>query len=814
MITAESLLVDLLASPPPAAVSIAEIDLLDALEYAIQLGEGAAVAPLLAELSTHPPHPHTIQVLQGQALIEHGRHAEARTPLRSALTQHPLDPVAWAALGATFAPAHPAAAAAFRRAALHATGLWDIPLEPQYVAAVAGPAAALHALRNGQLPDAIDGFARQLRRRPNRRDLLIYYVETLRRAGRLHDARQQLGQLIGRQPMSLPLIWLLRALDPEHVPPQLIQQQYVSDPGDRLAQRFFAPEPPPWPAAPMPTRMLAPRWHRLLQPYMQRPSAKRVQPQAKRAAADPQVADLLELASTRIARMSGPAATAARAPVLPGNRTQQSLIITASDGLRRAIGVDGARQVLARLATLCHVLTANDRPSALLDLSRPEALVSGGGIAGLPFAAEPGGLLGSLRRLSALQDTAQSPLATVLLVGGDSIIPFVRLPNTVPDGDVEIPSDLPYACDNPAQVVPQRVVARLPDGGSAAALIALLEAMLARHSQKARSTPRRWPWGRADAAARVGGYSAAAWHAASAAVLAHAGLELPELPTCPPISGEQAIRTITPAALLYFNLHGAIGSANWYGQPEEPIPANAVQRPIAFTPAVLAKAQLAGTIVVSEACYGMELGARTVEQSIPMSLLRQGAAACVGSTVNAYGTTMPPLVGADLLAGTLLHGLAQGLPVGEALHNARAQLAQEMERRQGYLDEIDLKTLNSFVLYGDPWATAFNTASTPKAEPKQASRPTQRGAVRMVESNTVAPALMRQVRQRMAHLVSPQATMVIRATADGPAGAKAGAGVLTFSAHDVSLTPDGYYSAQAAHVTVRDGEIIKTVVSR
>ena len=239
-----------------------------------------------------------------------------------------------------------------------------------------------------------------------------------------------------------------------------------------------------------------------------------------------------------------------------------------------------------------------------------------------------------------------------------------------------------------------------------------------------------------------------------------------------------------------------------------------MQRPIACTPAALAKAQLTGTILVSEACYGMELGARTTEQSIPLMLLRQGGAACVGTTVNGYGTPAAPLVAADLLAAALLRGLAQGLAVGDALQAARGVLIQEMEQRQGYLDEIDLKTLHSFVLYGDPWATACSApgAAAPKAAP--AARPERRNPVRVVESNAVAPALMRQVRQRMAHLVSPQATLVIRAAAEGPAGAKAGTGgLLTFSAHDVNLTPDGYYSAQAAHLTVRDGEIIKTVVS-
>jgi len=188
MTTIDSLLVELLASPPPTVASIAEIELLDALEYAIQLGEGSTVAPLLDDLATQALHPHGILVLQGQVLIEMGQPVAARAPLRAAVRQHPLDAIAWAALGATFSPVHPAAGAAFRRAALHAAGLWDIPLEPRHVEAMAGAAAALHALREGRLPDALDGLARQLRRQPGRQDLRLYYAEALRRAGRHVEA--------------------------------------------------------------------------------------------------------------------------------------------------------------------------------------------------------------------------------------------------------------------------------------------------------------------------------------------------------------------------------------------------------------------------------------------------------------------------------------------------------------------------------------------------------------------------------------------------------------------------------------------------
>jgi Tfp pilus assembly protein PilF len=816
MTTVDSFLVELLASPPPAVAVIPDVELLDALEYAVQLGEGPTVAPLLADIVRHAPHPHLAHVLQGQVLIEQGQHVAARAPLRAAIGQHPLDPIAWAALGATFPAAHPAAAAAFRRAALHAAGLWDVPLEPRHVEAVAAPAAALQALREGQVADALDGLARQVRRQPARRDLRLYYAEALRRAGRLADARALVGQLVGRQALSLPLIWLLRALDPGRLPPQILQQQAASDPGDRLAQRFFAPDPPPWQPTPSPDRQLASRWQALLQPFQQQPAAQRVVPQAKRANADPQVAGLIATASDRAARISRTAAVARTRPrvVSPAAEVQHALLITASDSLRRAIGADGTRQVLARLATLCQALTAHDRPTALLDISHPEALIGAQRFAALPFTPEPGGLVNNLRRLAAAQDALQAPLGTVLLIGGDGVVPFVRLPNTVPDGDLEIPSDLPYGCDSPTQVVPRRVVARLPDGGSAEVLLGQIEAMLARHS-RAGAAPRRWPWAKLIAPASVGSYSAAAWRHASAAVLAHAGLDSSNMPVSPPGEAEQAIRAIMPAALLYCNLHGAIGSANWYGQPEDGAPADAVQRPIACTPAALAKAQLAGTILVSEACYGMELGSRAPDQSIPLTLLRGGGSACVGTTVNAYGTPAAPLVAADLLAAALLRGLAHGQPVGEALQAARAVLVQEMEQRQGYLDEIDLKTLNSFVLYGDPWAAAVSAAPAPTPKSLSSARPERRGPTRMVETSAVAPALMRQVRQKMAHLVSPQATLVIRAAADGPAGAKDGdGGLLTFSAHDVNLTPDGYYSAQAAHVTVRDGQIVKTVVSR
>ena len=57
---------------------------------------------------------------------------------------------------------------------------------------------------------------------------------------------------------------------------------------------------------------------------------------------------------------------------------------------------------------------------------------------------------------------------------------------------------------------------------------------------------------------------------------------------------------------------------------------------------------------------------------------------------------------ADLLGKAFWNYLKEGFPVGEALRRAKIYLAREMNKRQGYLDGEDQKTLISFILYGDP----------------------------------------------------------------------------------------------------------------
>ena len=87
-----------------------------------------------------------------------------------------------------------------------------------------------------------------------------------------------------------------------------------------------------------------------------------------------------------------------------------------------------------------------------------------------------------------------------------------------------------------------------------------------------------------------------------------------------------------------------------------------------------------------------------------LRLLERGAACVVGCTKIAYGSDVPPLTGADLLAAHFVDFLRAGYTAGGALAAAKGQFLAQVQRRQGYLDGDDQKTLVGFNLLGDPGA--------------------------------------------------------------------------------------------------------------
>ncbi len=107
-----------------------------------------------------------------------------------------------------------------------------------------------------------------------------------------------------------------------------------------------------------------------------------------------------------------------------------------------------------------------------------------------------------------------------------------------------------------------------------------------------------------------------------------------------------------------------------------------------------------------------------LDEAIALKFLEAGSLAIAGSTCMAYGSYGAmdnSLVAADLLGHSFWKFLKDGMPAGEALRQAKIYLASEMDRRQGYLDGLDQKTLISFVLYGDPLADPLRKGRVPKS---------------------------------------------------------------------------------------------------
>jgi len=321
-------------------------------------------------------------------------------------------------------------------------------------------------------------------------------------------------------------------------------------------------------------------------------------------------------------------------------------------------------------------------------------------------------------RVKALIDTLDTYLNRqgqeiryVLIVGGDSIIPFHRLPNPLDDQDEEVLSDNPYASRDGNYFIPERAVGRMPDGEGEGIdfLRSLIQTATAGHQKPSTNKGllgdllgMLWPTGqdRENGDGHGQGYSASIWRKASRAVFKIIG-DNRDLRTSPPLTCEE-FKLAEGPHFGYFNLHGIEDGPNWYGQRDSLFPADYPLFPVALRPEDLAAVENADAVVFTEACYGANILEKDTNTSIALRFLASRALALVGSTKIAYGSIAPPLLGADLIGKHFWQGLQAHLTIGEALKYAKVKLAKEMQDRQGYLDGEDQKTLISFVLYGDP----------------------------------------------------------------------------------------------------------------
>ncbi len=391
-------------------------------------------------------------------------------------------------------------------------------------------------------------------------------------------------------------------------------------------------------------------------------------------------------------------------------------------------------------------------------------------------------------------------IGALLIVGGPEVVPFHHLPNPVDDVDVDVPSDNPYGTRDDNYFIPEWPVGRLPGdiGKDAQPMVTALQEIATRHNQVTTRKPwylrwwdilfnRFWP-GAARSHPSLG-YTCAIWKQASLNVFQPIG-EARGMLVSPPVQAKidpenlfkigsdgryspltncltKADVPLGPARLAYFNLHGMLDAADWFGQcdPHESTPG--AEYPVALRPQDLvasdhqeegqnkANSDALPAVVFSEACYGAHIEGKMVDQAMSLKFLACGSQAIAGSTCTSYGSISAPLAAADLLGYSFWIYLSEGYSAGEALRRAKINLAREMHRRQGYLDGEDQKTLISFVLYGDPLAQTQASGKQAKGAFRTLKPPSQVKTVcdrseEAVDSTPLAPEVMDYVR----HVVS------------------------------------------------------------
>lgn len=371
-------------------------------------------------------------------------------------------------------------------------------------------------------------------------------------------------------------------------------------------------------------------------------------------------------------------------------------------------------------------------------------------------------------------------IGALLIVGGAEIVPYHLLPNPVEDQDRDIPSDNPYATLDRNYFVPEWPVGRLPGGaGNDPGLIlkSLRKFQLEHRSKKSNCSIKQQFSNWFDRGFKnlfslereSFGYTAEIWLEAARSVFRPIGNPgwlcvsppsgMPQQNDKP--SKENLALTGVPALggqLGYFNLHGLIDSNEWYGHRNSALNKNYPDYPVALRPDQIQSSTGKGSaprIVFSEACYGLNIQNRTLDEAISLKMLDAGTLAIAGSTSMAYGSIdARPMMAADLLGYTFWRFLISGLTAGEALRQAKLFLVGEMKRRQGYLDGEDQKTLISFILFGDPMADLVRCERSPSSvrhslknltDVKTVEKPDQ-----SAESGPIPPQLMDSIREVVA----------------------------------------------------------------
>ncbi len=337
-----------------------------------------------------------------------------------------------------------------------------------------------------------------------------------------------------------------------------------------------------------------------------------------------------------------------------------------------------------------------------------------------------------------------SMIGAVLIVGGDSIVPFHKLQNPTDDVDSFVYSDNPYASADKDYFIPDWQLGRIPDDNQNDGGLLLVQLRKITGMYMGGATPQpvtpvappptqvptpparpttqptfnpttlvtianiirqffsRVKFFKKSKAPDNFGYTASVWRRASISVFDEIG-KPEQMRISPPHTYDSiGAEPFNDAPYAYFNLHGTEDSPNWYGQRDVLDPVSGADYPIALAPNLIRASNLQKRVVFSEACYGANIFDKNDATAISLKFMSAGANCFIGSTCIAYGSISTPLIGADLLASLFWKYFNNGHGAGEAFLRAKIDFVEEMKRRQNLLDGEDQKTLLSFVLLGDP----------------------------------------------------------------------------------------------------------------
>jgi hypothetical protein len=421
------------------------------------------------------------------------------------------------------------------------------------------------------------------------------------------------------------------------------------------------------------------------------------------------------------------------------------VILTTKTGLAKQYGEKTALVVLEELQKLTRLIEDKKQWSAILFV--PDDLETCGRYGVNPVSdIDPWKIKLALADLDKnLQKTGER-VGCVLIVGGEMVVPFHKLPNPTDDSDEEVPSDSPYGSLDSNYFVSDWPVGRLPgeDGSEVGLLLTQVRNVLDYHSGDATSESlfsqiigRLMFWNRPWVKQFSNlGYSASVWRRSSTAVFRSIG-DVRNLYLSPEVTKAPfKVNKLASAPIAYFNLHGVEDGPDWYGQkdPAEKLPG--ADYPVALTTADLRKNAAVPAIIFSEACYGGHIFGKAEAESIALTLMGMGNSALIASTTIAYGSVSTPMIGADLLGYLTMKNLRSGLAIGPAFTRAKVEFVREMNRRQGYLDGEDQKTLISFVLYGDPLVAYDHQESIGKTYSRDTLRPVVKTVCDRVEVKT------------------------------------------------------------------------------